>query len=74
MGVGGDEGWRWAWFLLGVPVSIVAVFAFFLKEPQRGHYEKDHVLGEPLADDGQPVAISTEAAFARIRSIRTIRG
>jgi ABC-type branched-subunit amino acid transport system ATPase component len=73
VGVGGDEGWRWAWYLLGVPVSIVAVFAFFLREPQRGRYEKDHVLGEPLSDDGQPIAISTEAAFARIRSIRTIR-
>ncbi len=73
-GVGGDEGWRWAWYLLGIPVSIAALFAFFLREPQRGRWEKDHVLGEVLADDeGHSIAISTEAAFARIRSIRTIR-
>ena len=73
VGVGGDEGWRWAWYLLGVPVSVVAIVALFLlREPQRGRWEKDHVLGEAL-DDSPAIAISTEAAFARIRSIRTIR-
>ena len=33
---GGTEGWRWAWFILGIPVSIVALVAFFMKEPPAG--------------------------------------
>ena len=33
---GGTEGWRWAWFLLGIPVVIVAFLAFFMKEPHGG--------------------------------------
>jgi ABC-type branched-subunit amino acid transport system ATPase component/predicted MFS family arabinose efflux permease len=69
---GGDEGWRWAWFLLGVPVSLLAVAAFAMREPPRGQFEKDDVLGRQL-DDQQTAPISMEAAFDRIKRIRTIR-
>jgi ABC-type branched-subunit amino acid transport system ATPase component/predicted MFS family arabinose efflux permease len=69
---GGVEGWRWAWFLLGIPVIIVAVLAFFMKEPPRGQFEKQDVLGEVI-EDAQPAPISVEAAFARLKRIRTIR-
>ncbi len=69
---GGVEGWRWAWFLLGIPVILVAVLAFFMKEPPRGQFEKQDVLGEVI-EDAQPAPISMEAAFARIKRIRTIR-
>jgi ABC-type branched-subunit amino acid transport system ATPase component/predicted MFS family arabinose efflux permease len=69
---GGVEGWRWAWFLLGIPVILVAVVAFFMKEPPRGQFEKQDVLGEVIEDE-QPAPISMEAAFARIKRIRTIR-
>ena len=69
---GGVEGWRWAWFLLGIPVVLVAILAFFMKEPPRGQFEKQDVLGE-LIEDEQPAPISMEAAFARIKRIRTIR-
>ena len=69
---GGGEGWRWAFFVLGVPVLIVAVAAFFMREPPRGQFEKQDVLGE-LIEDEQPAPISMEAAFARIKRIRTIR-
>ena len=69
---GGVEGWRWAWFLLGIPVVFVAVLAFFMKEPPRGQFEKQDVLGEVIEDE-QPAPISMEAAFARIKRIRTIR-
>jgi len=69
---GGTEGWRWAWFLLGIPVVLVAILAFFMKEPPRGQFEKQDVLGE-LFEDEQPAPISMEAAFARIKRIRTIR-
>jgi ABC-type branched-subunit amino acid transport system ATPase component/predicted MFS family arabinose efflux permease len=69
---GGQEGWRWAWYLLGVPVSLVALGAFFMKEPPRGQYEKDHVLGEVI-EEAQPAPISMDAAFARLKRITTIR-
>ncbi|HWW52836.1 MAG TPA: ATP-binding protein [Acidimicrobiales bacterium] len=69
---GGPEGWRWAWYVLGVPVSIVAIAAFFMKEPPRGQYEKEHVLGEVIEEEN-PAPISMEAAFARLKRIATIR-
>ncbi|MDZ4824922.1 MAG: MFS transporter [Actinomycetota bacterium] len=70
--VGGSEGWRWAFLLLGLPVTIVAVAAFFIREPPRGQYEKDDVLHEVFTEEN-PAPISMEAAFARIKRIRTIR-
>jgi ABC-type branched-subunit amino acid transport system ATPase component/predicted MFS family arabinose efflux permease len=69
---GGQQGWRWAWYLLGIPVSIVAIGAFFMKEPPRGQYEQDHVLGEVIQEK-KPAPISMEAAFARLKRIATIR-
>jgi ABC-type branched-subunit amino acid transport system ATPase component/predicted MFS family arabinose efflux permease len=69
---GGDDGWRWAFFVLGVPVVVVAVAAFFMREPPRGQFEKQDVLGEVI-EDAQPAPVSMEAAFARIKRIRTIR-
>jgi ABC-type branched-subunit amino acid transport system ATPase component/predicted MFS family arabinose efflux permease len=69
---GGPEGWRWAWYVLGVPVSVCAVAAFFIKEPPRGQYEQLHVLGEVLEDE-KPAPISMEAAFTRLKRIATIR-
>jgi ABC-type branched-subunit amino acid transport system ATPase component/predicted MFS family arabinose efflux permease len=69
---GGAEGWRWAWYALGIPVTIVAIGAFFMKEPPRGQYEKQHVLGE-VFEDQDPAPISMEAAFARLKKIATIR-
>ena len=53
-------------------MSIVGIAAFFIKEPPRGQFEKDDVLGE-LIDDENPAPISMEAAFARLKRIRTIR-
>ncbi|MCL6641177.1 MAG: MFS transporter, partial [Candidatus Rokubacteria bacterium] len=69
---GGTEGWRWAWLLLGVPVSVAALAAFAIREPPRGQYEKEHVLGEQI-DDTDPAPISMEAAFDRLKRIATIR-
>ncbi len=69
---GGPEGWRWAWYLLGIPVAIVALLAFAMKEPPRGQFEKDDVLGEVIEDEN-PAPISMESAFARIKKIATIR-
>jgi ABC-type branched-subunit amino acid transport system ATPase component/predicted MFS family arabinose efflux permease len=70
--VGGDDGWRWPFLLLGLPVAVVAVFAFKMKEPPRGQFEKQDVLGEVI-EDAQPAPISVEAAFARLWQIKTLR-
>jgi ABC-type branched-subunit amino acid transport system ATPase component/predicted MFS family arabinose efflux permease len=70
--VGGPDGWRWAYYLLGLPVLIFAAFAFFLPEPPRGQWEKTEALGEVIEDDDPP-PISIEAAFARLGKIRTLK-
>jgi ABC-type branched-subunit amino acid transport system ATPase component/sugar phosphate permease len=69
---GGKEGWRWAFFVLGLPGALVAGLAFLIKEPPRGQYEKDDVLGEVIEDDN-PAQPSMEAAFTRLKKIATIR-
>ena len=69
---GGDDGWRWPFVLLGIPVAIVALFAFKLPEPPRGQFEKQDVLGEVI-EDAKPAPISVEAAFARLWQIRTLK-
>jgi ABC-type branched-subunit amino acid transport system ATPase component/predicted MFS family arabinose efflux permease len=69
---GGDDGWRWAFFVLGVPTAIIALFAFRLPEPPRGQHEMKAVLGEVLVND-KPMPISVEAAFARLMRIRTTK-
>ncbi len=68
---GGAAGWRWSFIALSVPVVIVALFAFRLPEPIRGQFEKTSVLGTVI-DDDDPAPISIEAAFARIRRVRTL--
>ena len=70
--VGGPNGWRWAFYILSVPIVVVAAIAFRLREPPRGQHEKLDVLGEVI-EDAQPVPPSLEAAFARIMKIRTIK-
>jgi ABC-type branched-subunit amino acid transport system ATPase component/predicted MFS family arabinose efflux permease len=69
---GGDEGWRWAFIVLGLPVMLFAFAAFRLPEPPRGQWEKAEVLGKVVAEEN-PAPISVEAAFARLLRIRTIR-
>jgi ABC-type branched-subunit amino acid transport system ATPase component/predicted MFS family arabinose efflux permease len=71
-GIGGDDGWRWPFLLLGIPVVVVAVYAFKLREPARGQFEKQDVLGEVIEDE-QPAPISVEASFARLWQVRTLK-
>jgi ABC-type branched-subunit amino acid transport system ATPase component/predicted MFS family arabinose efflux permease len=69
---GGDEGWRWAFFVVGIPVAVFALLAFRLPEPPRGQWEKRDVLAEVIEDtDSAPVSL--EAAFARLMRIRTLK-
>ncbi|WP_419919206.1 MFS transporter [Candidatus Poriferisocius sp.] len=70
--MGGDDGWRWAFYLLGLPTAALAVFAFWLREPPRGQWEQKEVLGTGLVQNDK-MPISVEAAFTRIWNIDTIR-
>jgi ABC-type branched-subunit amino acid transport system ATPase component len=70
--VGGPNGWRWAFYILAVPIVLVAFVAIRMKEPPRGQFEKQGVLGEVITDT-PPAAPSMEAAFERIMRIRTIK-
>jgi ABC-type branched-subunit amino acid transport system ATPase component/predicted MFS family arabinose efflux permease len=56
---GGDEGWRVALAVLAIPALVLAVLTFRLREPQRGTYEVEAVLG---ASGGLAPADPTEAA------------
>ena len=70
--VGGGSGWRWSFFVLVVPVAVLACLAFRLPEPIRGRQEKGSVLGEVFKEDG-PSLVSVEAAFERLKRIRTLK-
>jgi ABC-type branched-subunit amino acid transport system ATPase component/predicted MFS family arabinose efflux permease len=72
---GGEEGegWRWAFALLGLPVAVVAVAAFRIKEPIRGRWEKTSVVGAADGGDPDEVPVSVEMAFARLGQIRSLR-
>ncbi|MEO1055496.1 MAG: ATP-binding protein [Actinomycetota bacterium] len=69
---GGGDAWRWAFFIVGLPVGVFAFLAFRLPEPTRGQWEKKDVLGTVI-EDKDPLPISIEAAFARLYRIRTFR-
>ena len=71
-GPGEIDGWRWTYYLLGIPVAVAAIAAFFLKEPQRGRWEKEDVLEESFTED-DPLPVSMDAAFSRLMQIKTIK-
>jgi ABC-type branched-subunit amino acid transport system ATPase component/MFS family permease len=70
--VGGSAGWRWAFFVIAIPALILAIAAFAMREPPRGQFEKQDVLGEVIEDEN-PMYPSMEAAFGRLKKIATIR-
>ena len=69
---GGADGWRWPFLVLGIPIVLVAWLAFRLPEAPRGQFEKQDVLGEVIEDE-KPAPIAMEAAFARLKQIRTLK-
>jgi len=68
---GGTEGWRWAFIVLAIPGLILAVFAFRLREPQRGRNEQVAVLGEAAEESTQELPIPLSTGFARLKKIRS---
>ncbi len=67
-----NDGWRWAFVILGLPMSVLALLALRIKEPPRGQWERRSVLGEVPADDVS-VPVSVEMAFGRLGQIKTVR-
>jgi ABC-type branched-subunit amino acid transport system ATPase component/predicted MFS family arabinose efflux permease len=71
---GGTEGWRSAYLFLAIPPVLLGLVALVtLREPARGRYEQELVLGETLsaatARTELPVSMST--AYARMKKIKT---
>ena len=68
---GGPDGWRWAFFILGLPALVLAFFALRIPEVPRGQFEMTDVLGEVI--DTRPTPMSVESVFSRLKQIRTFR-
>ena len=71
---GGDEGWRWTYLVLTVvPLILGLISLVVLREPKRGRYEQELVLGEVMTPDAAkpelPVSMST--AYQRMKKIKT---
>jgi ABC-type branched-subunit amino acid transport system ATPase component/sugar phosphate permease len=70
--VGGDNGWRVAFLVLGLVTVPVALLALTLKEPRRGGHEMQSVLGEELMpEEEDELPISLGVAFERLGKIQT---
>ena len=68
---GGPDGWRWAFFILGLPALVLAFLALRIPEVPRGQFEMKDVLGEVI--DTRPTPMSVESVFSRLKQIRTFR-
>ena len=68
---GGPDGWRWAFFILGLPALVLAFFALRIPEAPRGQFEMTDVLGEVI--DTRPMPMSVESVFSRLKQIRTFQ-
>jgi ABC-type branched-subunit amino acid transport system ATPase component/sugar phosphate permease len=66
---GGDEGWRWAFILGAMFPVIIGLLLLTQRDPQRGRFEQEAVLGEAIDVVDPPVRIS--AAFERLKKVKT---
>src|SRR5204862_4568198 len=67
---GGDEGWRTTYVVLAALPVLLALLAFArLREPPRGHYEQELVLGEVLTSPstGTELPVSMSTAYQRLK-------
>ena len=60
--VAGTIGWRWAFLLVGIPGSLLALAVWRLVEPRRGEHD-----GDPLPDASAETAIAEAAGNLPIR-------
>ena len=66
---GGDEGWRWAFILGAMFPVIIGLLLLTQRDPQRGRFEQEAVLGQATDVVDPPVRIS--AAFERLKKVKT---
>ena len=67
---GGDEGWRWAFYLMAIPPVVVGLAALIMKEPPRGKNEQLALLEDEALDVAE-LEPSMSTALARLRKVRT---
>ena len=65
------DDWRLAFYIFALPAIVLAVVTLLLREPKRGKYEQDAILGGELetAEEEPPVRLS--AAFQRLKNVRS---
>jgi ABC-type branched-subunit amino acid transport system ATPase component/sugar phosphate permease len=71
---GGSNGWRWAFLAAALPTAVMAgLAALLLREPPRGRYEQETVLGGLLErhTSGQELPITISTAYQRMKKIKT---
>jgi ABC-type branched-subunit amino acid transport system ATPase component/predicted MFS family arabinose efflux permease len=69
MWIGGDEAWRGVLLVFAVPPAVLGLILLTRRDPPRGRFEQEMVLGEHLDDVEPPVRLS--AAFQRLKKVRT---
>lgn len=67
---GGDDGWRWAFYIMAIPPVLVGLASIAMKEPPRGQNEHTAVLDDEAIDVDELEA-SMSTALARLRKVRT---
>jgi ABC-type branched-subunit amino acid transport system ATPase component len=70
--IGGEEAWRWAFWVGALPTFVLAVAVLRLPDPTRGQFEQISTLGTVIGPRRAP-PISMGATWQRIRGIRTFR-
>jgi ABC-type branched-subunit amino acid transport system ATPase component/predicted MFS family arabinose efflux permease len=68
---GGPDGWRWAFLVMAVPAVLLGIATLLLPEPRRGRFEQEEVLGQGITSSSEQVAVTLEAAFARLKKVQT---
>jgi ABC-type branched-subunit amino acid transport system ATPase component/predicted MFS family arabinose efflux permease len=68
---GGRDGWRWAFVGFAIPATLLAVAALTLREPARGRFEQEAILGGELERSGAELPVPIGAAFARLKKVKT---
>lgn len=67
-------GWRWAYYLVGIPGLIAAFLAWRVVEPKRGAFEQDQDVEEAEAIDAHgSIRINFRASVRKLLQIPTYR-
>jgi MFS family permease len=69
--VGTHLGWRWAFYLAGVPGAILALALFLFRDPPRGALDPDRAPGQATARDLTPPALPFATALRMLVARRS---